>query len=283
MVERDVWRSSDPTPAPAGTPRAGDPGPRPGSFWRSSRRRLHGHQQPLPVLCYIHRTEAPHDVQRKPIVFQFVPTAPCPGTRHRWIEAGSVLSAPFLQKFTNSGEIPSRVLSRLDSLRPLSPSNLFITFAALLWTVFSMPTSLLHWGVQIWRQQFRCSLTSTEQMERITSFDLLAILCLKHPRILLAFFVGKARCWLMFNPVSTRTPGSFASKLLCSYPFPLMGWWWAKCWSPRAEKSLESSSDTSDTHVWVIITPVLLGWRCTCILLLNMKMEASLCVFFLFV
>ncbi|KAK4826741.1 hypothetical protein QYF61_010994 [Mycteria americana] len=34
-------------------------------------------------------------------------------------------------------------------------------------------------------------------------------------RIPLAFFVAKARCWLMFNLVSIRTPRSFSAKLLC--------------------------------------------------------------------
>ena len=41
-VGRDLWRSSGPTPAPAGTARAECPGPRPGGFGRSLRRRLHG-------------------------------------------------------------------------------------------------------------------------------------------------------------------------------------------------------------------------------------------------
>lgn len=34
---RGLWKSSAPTPAPAGTPKAGCPGPCPGDFWRSPR------------------------------------------------------------------------------------------------------------------------------------------------------------------------------------------------------------------------------------------------------
>lgn len=60
-----------------------------------------------------------------------------------------------------------------------------------------------------------------EQRGRITSLDLLAVLCLMHSRIPLAFFAARAHCCLMFNSVSTRTPISFSAKLLsASWPPP---------------------------------------------------------------
>ncbi|GAB0193852.1 mitochondrial enolase superfamily member 1 [Grus japonensis] len=47
----------------------------------------------------------------------------------------------------------------------------------------SISMSLLYWGAQNWTQLSRCGLTSAEQMERITSLNLLAMLCLIQPRI----------------------------------------------------------------------------------------------------
>lgn len=41
--------------------------------------------------------------------------------------------------------------------------------------------------------------------KRITSLDLLVILCPMQPRIPLAFFAARAQYWLEFNSVSTRT------------------------------------------------------------------------------
>lgn len=46
------------------------------------------------------------DVQGEPPVFQFVPTASCPGIGHHWEETGSVITASSLQAFIDNYEIP---------------------------------------------------------------------------------------------------------------------------------------------------------------------------------
>ena len=55
-----------------------------------------------------------------------------------------------------------------------------------------------------------------EYREKITSLDLLAMLCLMQPRRLLVFLAAKVHCWLMVNLVSIRSPRSFSAKLLSS-------------------------------------------------------------------
>jgi len=59
-----------------------------------------------------------------------------------------------------------------------------------------------------------CGLTGAEQIGRITSLYLLATLALMQPRTPLAFYITSARCWLMFNLVSIKTPRAFSAKLL---------------------------------------------------------------------
>ncbi|XP_066851872.1 lethal(3)malignant brain tumor-like protein 2 isoform X4 [Anser cygnoides] len=79
---------------------------------------------------------------------------------------------------------------------------------------FSTPMSFLSWGAQKWTQRSRCSLTSAEWRGRITSLYLLATCFLMQLGILLVYFAPRVHCWLMFNLVSTRTPGSFLAKVL---------------------------------------------------------------------
>jgi len=93
-------------------------------------------------------------------------------------------------------------------------SSPLIIFVASYWTLSSMPVSLLYWGAQNWTQCSRCGPTSAEQRRRITSLNPLAMFCLMQSRIPFAFFVARARCWLMFILVSTRIPRSFSVKLL---------------------------------------------------------------------
>jgi len=50
------------------------------------------------------------------------------------------------------------------------------------------------------------------------------MLFLKHARVLLPLFATRAHCSLMFNLVSTRSPGSFTAKLLSSWSAPSMRW-----------------------------------------------------------
>ena len=80
---RALWSPPGPTPAPAEPPSPGCPGPSPGSFWRSPRRRPHSLSgQPVPGLCHQHSTEVLPGAQREPPGCQFVPSASCPGTGH---------------------------------------------------------------------------------------------------------------------------------------------------------------------------------------------------------
>lgn len=67
------------------------------------------------------------------------------------------------------------------------------TSAALCWALSSMSMSLLHLGAQHQTQFSRCSLTIAELSGWITFLALLAIICLKQPRILLAFLVARAQ------------------------------------------------------------------------------------------
>lgn len=57
-------------------------------------------------------------------------------------------------------------------------------------------------------------LTRAEQWGRITSLDLLPTPCLIQPRVLLATFAMRARCWDMVSLVSPSTPRPFSPKLL---------------------------------------------------------------------
>jgi len=66
--------------------------------------------QPVPVLGHPDSKKVFPDVQRQPPVFQLVPIASGPGTRHHWKEPGSVLFALSLQVFIYIDKIPSHVL-----------------------------------------------------------------------------------------------------------------------------------------------------------------------------
>lgn len=57
-------------------------------------------------------------------------------------------------------------------------------------------------------------LTRAEERGRMTSTDLLALLCLIQPRKLLAFFDMRTHCWLIGNSSPTRTSRFFSAKLL---------------------------------------------------------------------
>jgi len=59
----DIW----PTPAPAGTPRAGGPGPRPGSFWTSPTRRPHSLWATCASALVLHSTAVLPGAQREPL------------------------------------------------------------------------------------------------------------------------------------------------------------------------------------------------------------------------
>ena len=58
-----------------------------------------------------------------------------------------------------------------------------------------------------------------EQRGKATSLHLLAMLCLAQPRMLLAAFAARARCWLTFS-LSTRIPSTSSAKPLSSRSAP---------------------------------------------------------------
>lgn len=95
---------------------------------------------------------------------------------------------------------------------------------ALHWTPSSNSIPLLYWGPQNWTHLSKCGLTSAEQRRRMASLDLLAILCLMHPRIPLACLASSAHCWLTFNLASTGTLRAFSAKLLPSWVAPSTHW-----------------------------------------------------------
>jgi len=65
-------------------------------------------------------------------------------------------------------------------------------------------------------QYSRWGLTRAEKRGRRTSFDLLAILLVMHPRIPLAFLAARAHCWLTVH-LSTRTPRPCSAELLQTF------------------------------------------------------------------
>ena len=116
----------------------------------------------------------------------------------------------------------------LQTKQPQFPQLLLI--GLVLWTLhqlrcFSLDT-LQHLSVVLvvrvpeGAQYLRYSLTSTEY--RITSLVLLATLFLVQARMLLAFLVTWAHCWLMFSQLSTNTPRSFSAGQLSRNSSPSM-------------------------------------------------------------
>lgn len=55
--------------------------------------------QTAQVLSHLHSKEGLPDVEREHLVFQFVPIASCPGTRHNWRECSSVFFSASFQVF----------------------------------------------------------------------------------------------------------------------------------------------------------------------------------------
>jgi len=147
--------SPSPSPAAAGPPRAGCPGPRPGGFWRPPRRRPHSPW----AACASAPSPAQHSsapgVQREPPVLQSVPMASCAGTGHLEKEPGSVLTAPSLQVFIDIGKIPPWAFSspawEASALSLFSQRRCFILFIMVLHkTLSSVSMTHLYWEVQNW-------------------------------------------------------------------------------------------------------------------------------------
>ena len=110
------------------------------------------------------------------------------------------LDPPLLQ--TEPSQFPQPLPIQLVLQMPLSSITLLRTCSR-------ASISFLYWGTQNWTQHSWCSLTSAEYRGMITSLLLLATPFLIQARMLLAFLATWAHCWLMFNQLSTNTPGSF--------------------------------------------------------------------------
>lgn len=103
-------------------------------------------------------------------------------------------------------------------------SNPLVIFMALCCTRSAMSASFLYGGAQNWAQHSSCHFTSTEWKGRISSLYSLTVLFLTQPRMLLATFAARTRCWLMLNLVSTRTCRFFSAKLRSSQSSPNSYW-----------------------------------------------------------
>lgn len=108
----------------------------------------------------------------------------------------------------------NKILLSLLFSRLNSPSHRFliekwsrplIIFVALCWALSRMSMSLLYCRAQNWTQDSTCGLISAEEGVRITSPDLLAVLCLMQCRMPFALSTTRERCWLMVNMVSTSS------------------------------------------------------------------------------
>lgn len=111
---------------------------------------------------------------------------------HHWKKLGSIFS-PSLQEFKDTEDTLNLLFSRLNSHSSLicysqeRCYSLFIILVTLCWILYSMSMFLWYRGTQNWTQYFRFSLTSAEYKRKITSLNLMMILCLMHPKILSAF------------------------------------------------------------------------------------------------
>ena len=148
------------------------------------------------------------------LVFWFVPIASCPLTGYNWCQTPVVFCSTH-QVFICMDKI--LFFSRLNSPSALSLSSYdrcsspLINSPAFHWTSSSMSMSL-SCRAQNWTWNSRCVLPD-RQRGRITSPDVLAMLCLFQPRRLLAAVAKRARCWLMVSLSAV----AFPTRLLSSW------------------------------------------------------------------
>lgn len=76
-----------------------------------------------------------------------------------------------------------------------------------LWSSLVILSFLLNW----WTQYCRCGLAGVQQWGRFTSLDLLAAFLLMQARTLVVIFRARARCWLLFSLVSSRSLELFSA------------------------------------------------------------------------
>lgn len=90
-------------------------------------------------------------------------------------------------------------------------------------------------------------LSMDEQWRRITTLDLLAVLCLMHLQRLVAFFSTETHRYLIVKFVSTRTSRLFSAKLLARWLY-MMAW----CHSPLSAGFYISLCWNSRGSYWTI-------------------------------
>ena len=120
-----------------GLPRVGSPGPHPGGFWRSPRKRSCSISAvSLPVLHYSHSTQVLPSAQGEPPVLQFVPVSSDLGTGHH---GAPIFSAPSSQVFIYSNETSlSLFFTRLNG-----PSSLTLSLCVRCFLVMVLNGPLL--------------------------------------------------------------------------------------------------------------------------------------------
>lgn len=122
-VRRDIWKSAGPNPAAqAGQPRAGCPGQCPNSFWRSPQGLHNLSNQPSTVLHHPHSKEMFPDVQREPLIIQFVAPLPLILLLDTAQKSGSAHIAPSPQVFLDIDDTPQILSSPGWTVPALSAS-----------------------------------------------------------------------------------------------------------------------------------------------------------------
>lgn len=156
-----------------------------------------------------------HTVQNCFLIFRWEPPAlPCIHCLLNWLWApqkvpSSVFTAVALWVFISIDKVSTPSLLQVDQSQLSQPffiKDVSSSFALSFLGLSPVCPCLSHTGgpeldiaLQAWPQQ----------KQGITSFNLLAILCLMQVRIVLDCLSARARCWIMFNLVPTRTPGLF--------------------------------------------------------------------------
>lgn len=139
-----------------------------------------------------------------------------------------------------------------DSKQHLNPAVEYLSLDIVIFCIF------YNCGAQNCMQYWRWGCTDAKY-RRITSSDRLAMLSLMHSKIQFAFLAARARSWLTWGLLSTRTPGSLSAELLSSplsprlylyqhYCIPgaapriFLCWTPCRCWWPHAPIYVDPSA-----------------------------------------
>lgn len=152
-------RSTWPSPSSSRDIQAWCPGPHPGGFWRSARRRPHRlYEQLCQWLSHLHMKSIFSCSDGRSCISVCITSCPVGG--HHWKELGSIFFAVSLQVLLYIGNVPLRHLfSRIRSSNSLSLSSQkrcsrpFDVFTAFCWTLYLVSLAL---GTP----HYRCDLNS---------------------------------------------------------------------------------------------------------------------------